>query len=47
MATGAKGTGLGLAIAARAVATNGGEIAARNLDPGFEVLIKLPLDDAS
>ena len=42
MASAAKGSGLGLAIASRAVEANHGSMKAQNLDPGFEIRIRLP-----
>ncbi len=40
---GTGGAGLGLAIARRAVAAHGGSIRARNVDPGLEVTLEIPL----
>lgn len=37
------GVGLGLSIAKRAIATHGGSISAKNVDPGLLVSIELPL----
>ena len=37
------GTGLGMAIASKSVQWHGGTIKARNVDPGLEVTIRLPL----
>src|SRR5262249_6853145 len=38
------GVGLGLAIAQRAVSLHHGKLRARNMDPGLEVSIELPLE---
>jgi two-component system sensor histidine kinase CpxA len=37
------GYGLGLAIVRRAVAQHGGEVIARNCDPGLSIVVRLPL----
>jgi signal transduction histidine kinase len=41
------GVGLGLAIAQRAIRLHGGEIRARNADPGLEVTISIPCVNAA
>ncbi|HYM61726.1 MAG TPA: ATP-binding protein [Thermoanaerobaculia bacterium] len=37
------GTGLGLAIARKAIEEHGGTVRAENLDPGFRIVIELPM----
>jgi two-component system nitrogen regulation sensor histidine kinase NtrY len=44
--TKSSGTGLGLAIARKAVEEHGGAVRAENLNPGFRVLIELPIRPA-